>query len=463
METTTQHTNSKHSILRAALVFPTLNTVSANDVSPSGAKPNRPDVPNLASFSGENINFVLFPEGYINSNDSERINQLSNLASELDALLFVGASHRSDSSTGRTAIFQILILFGPDGSHHHFYTKHSTADGIAFEKSEWDPSKMLPTFEMQGIKVGATICHDQYLGLLSHYLAWNGAQVWLNPSYDNVVDIKWGSILRIRAVENRFFAMCTLHDSTRRRRRTHPFVYSPDGKELSARQVGADVVQPLSNCKKSGAIYVVDLDMSMAGKPLDWDQLPNPKKPRRKRNGQLHKPVRVAIKNFQPVVYERSNWQTLEELGRVVDTCHSPVYVGIVPGERILDAGECFHVLDIAKQNNCAPIIWNHWDCLPTDSERLAYLMFGRAIDCCAPILISDRTGIHELIELANKNKFPVRRSVEVTGEVIVDVINAWGLDSAFRMVTKQLPRDMRDKALQRYRKLAYVPSLVSL
>ena len=83
------------------------------------------------------------------------------------------------------------------------YTKHSTAKGVAFEKQDWEPSVVLPTFELAGVTAGATICHDHYLGLLPRFIAGCGAHLWVNPSYENVTDIKWSSILRLRAVENR--------------------------------------------------------------------------------------------------------------------------------------------------------------------------------------------------------------------------------------------------------------------
>ena len=129
--------------------------------------------------------------------------------------------------------------------------------------------------------------------------------------------------------------------------------------------------------------------------------------------------------------------------------------VGVVPKERILDAAACFRVLDRAKEMECAPIIWNRWEQLPADSGRLATLMMGRAIECCAPIVVSDRDGIRELVELSNRNKIPARRTMEASGEAIVDTGNAWGLDNAFKIVAKHLPRDMRARALDRYRRLS--------
>ncbi|MYH03213.1 MAG: hypothetical protein F4142_11780 [Nitrospira sp. SB0675_bin_23] len=439
------------SSLRVALIFPKVNRGTSHGVPPEGSGVQEPDIPTLASFRGETIDFALFPEGYIRSSDAKRIQSLKKLARDLNAPLLVGAIERGIGSTDRA--WQVLLHFDPDGSYHRIYTKHSTADAVAFEKPDWEPSVMLPTFELGSVIAGATICHDQYLGLLPRFLAKRGARVWVNPSFDNVSEIKWASILRLRAVENRFFALCTLHDKGRGRS-THPFAFSPEGKELQARRVGCEVPQHLSKCNESGTIYIVDLDMSAVDEPLDWSRLPPAEKPKRARNGEPRKPVRVALRGREPAILGRSGWQTIEE-GCRIETNHGSVYVGVVLKEQILDAAACFRVLDCANQMECAPIIWNLWDRLPTDSARLATLMMGRVIECCAPILISDVDGIHELIELANRNKIPTRRTTETAGETIVDIGNAWGLRNTFKIVTQRLPRGMKGNALDRYRGLA--------
>ena len=128
--------------------------------------------------------------------------------------------------------------------------------------------------------------------------------------------------------------------------------------------------------------------------------------------------------------------------------------MGVVQNERMLDAAECFHIIDRAKKANSKPIIWNVWGELPADSARLATLMLGRTIECCAPILISDRNRIHELVELSNNYKNPTRRTIQASGEAIVDLEYAKGLDSAFRMVSKHLIGTMKHTALDRYRTL---------
>ena len=449
------HVARAPSVLRAALVFPEVSKGTSHGIPPSGAGAQEPDVPTLTSFAGETVDFALFPEGYIDSSDKGRIKSLSKLASDLGAPLLVGAVDKCADSTGRT--WQILIRFDPpDGICSRVYTKHSTAEAVAFERSDWEPEIMLPTFELGGVKSGATICHDHYLGLLPRFLAKHGARVWVNPSFDNVMDIKWSSVLRLRAVENGFFALCTLHDKGGKS--THPFAFSPEGKELSGRKVGCKAERPLSECKESGTIYVVDLDMGTVGKPFDWSKLPCPRKPKGDRKGQPQKLIRVALINEKPAVLGRLGWQPLKEPGSVVETDHGSIYVGVVPKGRILDAAECFYVLDRAKHRKFAPIIWNAWDEFPTDPARLATLMMGRTIECCAPILVSDRTGIHELVELSNRNKIPARRCVEASGEATVDIEFAWGLDNAFKPVTGSLTAgntDMKTCALDRYRRLA--------
>ena len=151
---------------------------------------------------------------------------------------------------------------------------------------------------------------------------------------------------------------------------------------------------------------MIDLDMAKVGEPLDWSGIPSANKPRRPRNGKPLRPVAVALRGGQPAVFGCSGWDTTDS-GFRAETVHGPVYVGVVPSDWILDAAACFQVLVRAKQMNASPIIWNQWERLPADSARLATLMMGRAIECCAPIVLSDGSGIHELVELARISHHP--------------------------------------------------------
>ena len=446
-------------VLRVALVFPELKREPVDPSAESLARKMSgcqcrklgywpPVVPSADSFAGEKVGFVLFPEHYIHSSEAKQIRSLRKLASDLEAPLLVGA-YGTDNLEGRG---EVLLRFDPDGfPPTRVYTKHSKADAVAFEMDGWNPSGMLPTFELGGVRAGATICQDHYLGLLQRHLAGRGARLWVNPSFDNVLDVKWSSVLRLRAVENRLFALCTLHDNMGRRAKTHPFAFSPDGNELSARKAGSTERRPLSDCTEAGNVYVVELDVAAAGRPLNWRNLPRASTPKRPRKGNPHKPVRVALRDGSPAVYGKSGWAT--NIGDSIETDQGRVYLGVVPDESILDSEEFFSVLDRAERARCRPIIWNHWDRLPAGSERLATLMMGRAIECCAPMVVSDRSGIHELVELANKEKFPARRAVETPGEATVDLGNAWGMRSAFKPATEHRPR-YAGTALNLYRSL---------
>ena len=438
------------SVLRAALVFPETYRKASAGVPPTEAGAQRARVPTAMDFAGEAVDFVLFPEAFIRSSDAAGRASLAELAAALDAPLLVGAVDLDMGADGRAA--QVLLRFDPDGGQSCVYVKHSTAEVVAFEREDWTPEVMLPTFELGGVTVGATICHDHYLGLLPSFLASRGARVWVNPSFDNVSEIKWSSVLRLRAVENRFFALCTLHDDVGRHR-THPFGFAPDGRELRARRAGDSVVRPLSECGIANCILLVDLDLDAADGAPDWEQVPLPQKPKRSRSGVARQPVRVAMNGGRPSVRGRSGWRPVED-GRTVETEHGRVHVGVLHKDRILDGAACFRTLDRARELGCAPIIWNHWDRLPADSARLATLMMGRAIECCAPVVVSDRRRVQEVVELSNRNKIPARRTIENSGEGIVDIAYAWGLDGAFRMVSRNLGRGLRRRALDRYRRL---------
>ncbi len=172
------------------------------------------------------------------------------------------------------------------------------------------------------------------------------------------------------------------------------------------------------------------------------------------RNENALKPISVALRDGPPTFLGHSAL-IRTDAGFVIETVRGSVYVGVVPGERMLDAVACFRVLDRAKHMNSYPIIWNHLQRLPADSACLATLMMGRAIECCAPILLSDDSGIHELVELANRVRIPTRRVIESSGDVTVDLGYAWGMDNAFRMVTRHVPARMRETVLDRYRSLA--------
>ena len=161
------------------MVFPRLEQGSSHGIPPGCAGPQEPDVPTAASFANENVDLVLFPEEYIGASDENRSATLQNLSSDLGATLLVGAVDKSldKSLDSCDRDWQVLLRFDPNGSWSRAYVKHSTAGAVAFERPDWELSSALPTFDLDGVTVGATICHDHYLGLLARSLAKRGAPV----------------------------------------------------------------------------------------------------------------------------------------------------------------------------------------------------------------------------------------------------------------------------------------------
>ena len=181
-------------------------------------------------------------------------------------------------------------------------------------------------------------------------------------------------------VENRMFALCTLHDDPTRRVRTHLFAFSPDGSELCARMADSVEMRPISECKKPDAIYIVNLDISSACKQLNWSRLPrasNPPSP----NQNYSKPVSISIRDGLPaVLVQDGSWSVVHNADRgCMQTRHTAVHVRIVNGSDILDAVVCFQVIDGAYKLDCHSIIWNHWNCLPnTEPDRLGNFLKGQ-------------------------------------------------------------------------------------
>ena len=97
----------------------------------------QPVVPSADSFAGEDVDFVLFPEGYICSSDKRRTGLLKKLASDLGAPLLVGASGSVDLADRG----QVLLRFDPDDSQPtQVYIKHSLRESGRLRDARLEPA-----------------------------------------------------------------------------------------------------------------------------------------------------------------------------------------------------------------------------------------------------------------------------------------------------------------------------------
>lgn len=430
----------KHDTFRIALVLPQIWAPNNSDTTERAQAPLRfqPSIPVASDFAGRETDLVVFPEAYIRNEDGPRRTLLRDLAKQLKTHLLVGVTQ---GHNGRDADWETLMLFGPEGDSETFYHKHATAGAVAFETPSWEPRKQLPVFTVNGVTVGCTICHDSYLGLLQHYLAKQGAQIWINPSYDNVIHEKWESIFRLRAVENKVTSLCTLHDNVARgrRRRIRPFGFGPDGSELSGHLAG-DQSRPkkLSECNIPG-IYIIDCNLGTPSAKLNPGLLPTTiKQPfPRQRSGDL---VKIALIEGFPYVGGEHGWIKLSH-ERLVDVYGLKLGLGIIPGDKLFDISsfvreqERIYNLD---PDQARPIFWNQWLELPTEPSRLIDMMMGRTLEMLAPVVLSDQKTIYEVTEIAGGTK-TIRRISFNSSEADVDVKFALGLWNSFKITWASL------------------------
>ncbi len=432
--------DSESDTFKVALVVPEVWAPNSSDISsyPQATPRFQPTIPGELDFGGEDIDLVIFPEAYIRSEDNRQLELLRTLSERLKAHLLVGATKRHD---GRDADWETLILFDPSGDYRTLYHKHATTGAVAFEIPDWEPEKQLPIFKIRDVNIGCTICHDSYLGLLQRYLAQRGTQIWINPSYDNVIPEKWESIHRLRAVENQIVSLCTLHDNLarRQRRRIRPFGFKPDGAELTGYLVGRQSqARKLSECTTQG-IYIAKCPIDSPSAVTNPELLPKTlKQPLlRQRRDDL---IRVALIQGLPHVWCGNRWVLLKQ-GELVDVNGLKLGIGIIPGDKLFDISSFVQLQESIYNLNpdqAKPMFWNQWSELPTEPSRLVNIMMGRTLEMLAPVILSDRHTIYEVTEIAGGTKTMRRISVN-SSEAEVDVKFALGLWNSFKITWDKL------------------------
>lgn len=177
------------------------------------------------------------------------LGQIKQLAQECGVYLIVG-SHPSLSrpngdlvSNGR--VRQSCLVVSPDGKFIERYDKIHLFDvtvddkaAIYKESSVIEPGEVeLKVIDVDGFKVGLSVCYDLRFPELYRALSKTGAELLLVPAAFTYVTGKahWNTLLAARAIENQCYVLgvgqCGWHNETR-----HTFgyssLYSPNGELL---------------------------------------------------------------------------------------------------------------------------------------------------------------------------------------------------------------------------------------
>ncbi|MBJ7553294.1 carbon-nitrogen hydrolase family protein [Marinomonas spartinae] len=140
---------------------------------------------------------------------------------------------------------QSCMVFDPNGELIQRYDKIHLFDvsvddkaGSYRESDYIEPGDLeVKMFEVDGFKVGLTICYDVRFPELFRHLSKEGAELILVPAAFTYVTGKahWNTLLAARAIENQCFVMgvnqCGWHTQTRQTY-GHSVLYSPNGEML---------------------------------------------------------------------------------------------------------------------------------------------------------------------------------------------------------------------------------------
>ncbi len=116
-----------------------------------------------------------------------------------------------ESVPNETRVYNRLVVFQPDGTQAAAYRKVHLFDALAVKESE----RMLPgdrpppVVDVQGVRVGLSICYDLRFPELYRHLAEQGAELFLVPAawYSGPLkEAHWLTLLRARAIENTVYA-----------------------------------------------------------------------------------------------------------------------------------------------------------------------------------------------------------------------------------------------------------------
>jgi len=211
----------------------------------------------LRAAAASGARYVLTPENTsIMEEDKERVRALvgvmaedaavralSDMARELEIFLHVGSLPLRSEVPGEKRLVNRSILFAPDGRILATYDKIHLFDvDLGSERHRESayirPGEKAVVGEVQGMRIGFSICYDVRFPALYRALAHGGAQTFAIPAAFTVPtgEAHWHVLTRARAIENGAYVLAAaqggLHESGRRTY-GHSLIISPWGEVLA--------------------------------------------------------------------------------------------------------------------------------------------------------------------------------------------------------------------------------------
>ncbi|NLQ16946.1 carbon-nitrogen hydrolase family protein [Marinomonas sp. M1K-6] len=215
----------------------------------------------VASAVAEGARLVVLPENvflfdgkrmrsFAESDEQDvLLNEIAELARQHSIYLVIGSHPSILNATGDLVaggrVRQTCWAVGPDGLFFERYDKIHLFDvdvndkAMAYRESEViEPGDLTPkVIDVDGFKVGLSICYDVRFPELYRELSRRGADLLLVPAAFTYMTGKkhWDILLAARAIENQCYVLgvnqCGWHNATRQTY-GHSGLYSPTGERL---------------------------------------------------------------------------------------------------------------------------------------------------------------------------------------------------------------------------------------
>jgi len=180
------------------------------------------------------------------------LNFFSNQAKKHSCYLVAGTIPVLASKTNK--VFSTCVIFSPLGEEVARYQKIHLFDvdvedsvGRYRESETIEAGEKIVSFDMQGIRVGVSICYDLRFPELYRHLSDQGCEVFVLPSAFTFQtgSLHWEVLLRARAIENQCFMLAANQGGTHlsvggkpRETYGHSMIVDPQGKIVTSLERG---------------------------------------------------------------------------------------------------------------------------------------------------------------------------------------------------------------------------------
>ncbi len=388
-----------------------------------------------ATVAASGIDLLLAPANHDRWANRDTWRQV---AADLDTAVYVGL----DSDGWALGFFT-----APGDGPERVYVKHTAADHVAFDRSDWGPEAYLDPVQYEGADLGLAIHEDAYLAPLMGYPAVRGADVLLPLGEGPVRRHTWGELLQARAIENAAYVVSTMHGTDRdgsetRTRKAHVVGFDPTGAPLTLTDADTGRTQaPFETTP--GNIYRVRVDPARATRTRQRFHDRAARAPiSRVRENELDGPgvsatTLTAQVGPDQLVLEYGGERVTRPSGE-----SGPLELGgesfrilTVDGPAALEPERLHERLLDRPPDDRTLLVHNRWETL--DAQYLEAVvepvLRARCVEWCSPVLVSspDRARAYQLANAARAtHEVPA-----MDGVFRLEMARAYGLDAALEPV----------------------------